>query len=924
MTLTLPAEGAAAALQERAWALKARAQSAWASDPSRTREAADALAVLLPAADPPGELQALTFWTRGLAMLAEGELPGALARLQAAEKQWRVLAQPLHAAQVQVAQLVPLSLMGRFDEAAACGAAAAVVLLQHRDELAAAKLAINLGSLEMQRDRYAEAAHHYKHAAVLAARAGATQHSIMADIGMADALSYAGRDDEAKLAYDRASMRADVHGLAVQSAQAEGGRALLALDAGQVREGLAGLVRARQAFERCGIEHDRLEVEKNLADAYLSLRLLPEALALYETLLARLRAQAGESTLPWLLLQLAAAQSLAGRTDLARTHLDEARAHLRQQSNTLGLAWTRLAQAELHLAESDDPLAEAAARDVDGAAGLPPALVRRANLILAACARRRGEPGMALKRLDVLHAELSAQPQLQLQARCWYERGLTLAVQGDAAGAAQAHEQAIASFEELRLALPGDELQHAVLGDHLGPYVERLAHALAHEPADAVLHWLDRYRARVLSERLEHGAVPSAPAEGADEDVAGSRRRLRWLQHHRQRRLQDGDGEPALALQVETAKLERDLVERARRQRVMQPYAGALTHSLVDAHRLLRNLGPDRALIEYGASGDEVFAVVVSGGRVQVLRRLATWPAVLDELRQLRFQLDTLRGDMEVLQPHLPQLTERTRRRLQQLHAWLLAPLESALAGTSEWVVVPHGVLHALPFAALCDERGWLNGRVRLRMAASAAVAALPMRPPLQAGGTALVVADTRSLIHVGREADTVAASLQRPVCLLGAQALVDATVNAARRADIVHLACHGEFRADNPQFSALHLADGAWTAMQIAESPVPARLVVMSACDTGLADRMLGDESVGLVRAFLLAGAHEVVASLWAVDDEATADFMRFFYQAWSRRSGDAAMALCEARFRASLLRPHPHFWAAFVLHGAPADRGV
>jgi CHAT domain-containing protein len=314
----------------------------------------------------------------------------------------------------------------------------------------------------------------------------------------------------------------------------------------------------------------------------------------------------------------------------------------------------------------------------------------------------------------------------------------------------------------------------------------------------------------------------------------------------------------------------------------------------------------------------------VTAGRVEVARSLARWPLVEEALRQLRFQLETLRGDPQALLPHMPLLLERARRRLQQLHGWLLAPLEPALAGADEWVIVPHGALHALPFAALHDGQGWLNERVGVRMAASAAVAALPPRPAAQAGAGALVAGDTSSLAHVAREVETVAAAVERPACLTGPALQVDATARAASRADLVHLACHGEFRADNAQFSALHLADGAWTAMQIAESPVPARLVVMSACDTGLAERLAGDESVGLVRAFLLAGAHEVVASLWAVDDAATADFMRFFYRAWADSQGNTASALRLARRQARALRPHPFHWGAFVLHGSPADRGT
>lgn len=934
------------AAEEQAWALKDQAQAAWNSDPTQTRAAALALTRLAsaaaapatpsstdtPTAEPaPNLLLTLAAWADGLALLAEGELPAALRRLRDAATRWHALQQPLHAAQVQVAEVVALSLMGRFEEALACGRTAETVLSAQGDELAAAKLAINLGSLEMQRDCYAAAALHYQRGSVLAARVGARQHSILADIGQADALSHAGELAEARHLYDRAEMRASTHGFAAQAASAERGRALLSLSEGRYREGLAGLVRARQVHEHRGIEHDRVEVEKYLADAYLSLRLLPEALALYETLLPRFRAQSGGSTLPWLLTQMAGARALAGQTALAQAHLDEAVEHFEAQAHAIGLAWVRLLNAELLRDLDDVAAAERSGRALVAQHGLPVVTAHRAQLLLAACERRRGQPAQALARLDELLAGLAATALPLLRTRALHQRGLALQALGRAAEGARAFEQAIAEFEDMCAALPGDDLQQAVLVDHIGPYIDRLRHALEHEPADAVLQWLDRYRARVLSDRLQHGQ-PEGPAEPGDGIDPNLRARLRWLQQQRQHRLQEGDAGLAPALQAEAESIEHRLLEEARRQRLLQagraPHAGpawdaatALAPTL-DLARVCGVFQGRRALVAYGVVGDELFAVVVAAGRVQLCRRLAGWVAVEAKLRQLRFQVDTLRCGSARLQGHMPQLLMRVEQHLRQLYDCLVAPLQACLGSAREWVVVPHGSLHALPFAALHDGRCWLNDRVQLRMAPSAAVAAMAARAMQAAAMPGLVVGDSQSLNHVDTEVQAVARALGQAPCLFGPEARVDEVAQQATNAAVLHLACHGEFRADNALFSSLHLSDGPWTALQIAERPLPARLVVMSACHTGVADRMPGDECVGLVRAFRLAGAHEIVATLWAVDDAATADFMASFYAAWAE-NGDAAAALQTARQQARALRPHPFHWAAFVLHGTPVLRG-
>jgi len=101
------------------------------------------------------------------------------------------------------------------------------------------------------------------------------------------------------------------------------------------------------------------------------------------------------------------------------------------------------------------------------------------------------------------------------------------------------------------------------------------------------------------------------------------------------------------------------------------------------------------------------------------------------------------------------------------------------------------------------------------------------------------------------------------------------------------------------------------------------ADLVVLSACQTGLgsgalADVPAGDDWVGLTRAFLHAGAGHVVATLWPVDDWATAALMERFYDGYSR-DADPARALAAAQ-RQLLVQPatsHPFYWAGFVTVG-------
>jgi len=133
---------------------------------------------------------------------------------------------------------------------------------------------------------------------------------------------------------------------------------------------------------------------------------------------------------------------------------------------------------------------------------------------------------------------------------------------------------------------------------------------------------------------------------------------------------------------------------------------------------------------------------------------------------------------------------------------------------------------------------------------------------------------------------------------------------------DVLHLACHGLFRADNPMFSAVKLHDGWLNAADVMQLNLKDALVTLSACESGRNTVLLGDEVIGLPRAFLGAGAASVVVSLWLVQDESTVTLMTHWYRELRERTGRAA-ALQAAQQALREKYPHPYYWAPFVLIG-------
>jgi CHAT domain-containing protein/Tfp pilus assembly protein PilF len=144
----------------------------------------------------------------------------------------------------------------------------------------------------------------------------------------------------------------------------------------------------------------------------------------------------------------------------------------------------------------------------------------------------------------------------------------------------------------------------------------------------------------------------------------------------------------------------------------------------------------------------------------------------------------------------------------------------------------------------------------------------------------------------------------------------------------IVHFATHSLLNSEHPELSGLVLSlvdeqgqpqDGFLRMHEIFNLRMPADLVVLSACQTGLGKELKGEGLVGLTRGFMYAGAARVVASLWEVNDAATAELMKRFYRRMLRDGMRPAAALREAQIEMwkSPQWQSPFYWGGFILQG-------
>jgi CHAT domain-containing protein len=282
-------------------------------------------------------------------------------------------------------------------------------------------------------------------------------------------------------------------------------------------------------------------------------------------------------------------------------------------------------------------------------------------------------------------------------------------------------------------------------------------------------------------------------------------------------------------------------------------------------------------------------------------------------------------------------------------HAYdaLVAPAADAIDAARELIIVPHGPLHQLPFAALADagQRALLDRARRIWHAPSATVrlraaARLPGAPSLPC----LAIScdgDLGELRHTGPEARAVAERCGGDLWANQAGAR-QRLIAEAGRYRLLHLACHGLFDLDDPQASWLEVGPGErLTAAEVhAELRLAAELVVLSACRSGVSRVLRGDEPIGLARAFLGAGARAVLVTLWPVEDSSARLLIEHFYAELLRGGArpdapDAADALRSAQIALRSMsageaaarlgapppvagpQPYadPRYWAAYVL---------
>lgn len=894
--------------------LKDICYSVWTSNPAAVKKVSDAIALLSVGQTEP-EIAAIKYWIDGIAAITRAELETAVTNLERSSAIYKKLGAEHESAQPLVAELIALAMLGRYDAAVRTGKRALRIFEKFGDELAAGKIELNLSNVVSRRERHRDAESFGTSARERFISIGETEWQTLAENSLANTYAELNEFRTAEKYYSEALKNARAARMKVTEAEIEASLGNLELLRGNYARALSLFESSRTNYEALGMPHQKAIAELEIADIYAELNLNSEAIEIYKRVAATLRK-----------LKLGAEEARAranygraamriGKQPLARRQLVIAGGLYEKERNPVAAASVLLDVARIEKASGDTAAAERLTKKARSilAKSENPRRALEANWLMAELLRERS-PGKARFAFDDLRRRA-----LKLQNFGYYQSALAASAKielasGNRAAARKLFEEAVASIETMRSPLPAEEFQIAFLADRLEPFQELMKLAIGDGRFAEAFVWLERFRARSLSDSMSTGGSGNPDIRFGNE-IAGLREELNW--HYKRLNTEDDGGADKTNRAI--ARLEKciaGLSRRARSSATTDTKSRVSYFASKDLHLLQRRLGRSKALVEYVETDGEIGAFVVTDRGVEYFDQLISNSDAVSLSRSLRSQFAPLRHSNIAGTGLLKTLKARTDQVLGRLHGKLIAPISGAI-GKRDLVLIPAGPLHLLPIHALHANGAYLIEGRNISYAPSAAVWSKLSEGRKQTFESALLMgyADEKiPMVHA--EVRTIKGSLNKVEVRTGEQATIREYFDGSATKDIIHLACHGVFRADNPMFSSLHLSDGWMTANDISSHKISASVVTMSACETGLNELAAGDEILGLTRGFLSAGARNVVQSLWTVNDAATSDLMSHFYNAIQRGQTIRA-SLRQAQITMIEKGSHPYHWAPFVLIG-------
>jgi tetratricopeptide (TPR) repeat protein len=828
----------------------------------------------------------------------------------------------------------PLILLGEYDRALAAAHRAQEIFNRSGDRLRLARLQINVGNIYHRQDRFSDALPCYEEAYNQLLPLNETEGIASSLHNIAVCLISLNDFRRAAATYERARAFCEEHDMPLAVVQADYNIAYLHYLRGEYSLAMDMLRATRDKAERAADPYHAALCRLDLADIYLELNLIGEAVDTAQEAFERFQ-QLG--------MRYEGAKALTGvAIALGRLHESRRAAELLVQARDVfgkerNSVWPSIIDLYCavilfndHQYDQSRALCLKALESFE-TAELPQRVIL-CRLMLVRLHLYTGKVQLAssnclraLRQLKSIEA-----PFLAYQAH--FLMGQVHEANQDYPAAYGAYQLSRELLETLRSNLHREELKIAFVQDRVEVYERLVKICLRRRSAvstEEAFRYIEEAKSPSLRDVISRQCQVLASNE-IDESEPGRRIRdlreaLNWYYHRiecehlsadgasleRRRRF----GELAQAREKELIKLLREMPDsEVGESEFRRPKPVSLREVRVA-------LGPDAALVEFFRVGSRFLGAVITADGYQIIP-VANIARVKASMALLQFQLSKLRLGTRYTNLLGPPLLRAAQAHLLELYEQLLAPLRHLLRAR-RLIFVPHDMLHYLPFHALFDGRQYLIDSYTISYAPSASVLALCCQKSGKAGGRPLIlgVPDARAP-NILPEVEVISTILADSELFVGESANEETLREKGPSSPFIHIATHAYFRQDNPLFSGIRLGTSYLTLLDVYRLNLPALLVTLSGCATGMSVVAGGDELLGLVRGFLCAGAQSLLLTLWDVHDAATTLFMKSFYIQLSQCQ-DRALALQRAMLDLREDYPHPYYWAPFLLVGKSRPEG-
>jgi CHAT domain-containing protein len=822
------------------------------------------------------------------------------------------------------ASIQPLILIGQYDRAFRNAKQARKIFTAQQDKWRLARLDLNTGNIFYRQDRFAEALTWYQRAhRYFLANADKDPEAMGVALHNIAVCLLRVNDLRRGLATHReARAFAEKHNMPALVGQADYNIAGLHYMRGEYGRAINLLLATREASKRNNDPYHVALCNLDLSEIYLELNLSGPAEEMAQEASRGFHKlgmgyEAGKS-----LVNLALAMARQEEADRALKMLAQARQQFVREKNLAWPFWTDFYRAVIlmKLGQYREARQVYFAANQFFRSGRIPTNLILGRLFLAQLYFHTGRLELATKACSTALAILKKVhlPALACQTHQLLAR--TYMSQGNKRKAYRSYQEARRLLEATRGGLRKEELKISFMEGKLEIYeglVQICLDSGEHTPEEA-FEYIEQSKSRSLQDMVSGSDSASTEASESQRKAIDLRAEINWYTHqHAQEQLSTSkaSAQRLAELQQEIHKRENALLRLTREIPSFEAESAGLASSKAATLEEIRDSLPaDSTLVEYFQIEDRLLAAVLTRDTLQIAP-VTDVLRVVPLLEKLEFQLGKLRLGPEYVRTFGDSLLKTTQRHLKELHDELVAPLESHLKG-QHLVIVPHGVLHRLPFQALFDGSRYLIDKFMISYAPSATILSLCHRRAVNEQGPSLVMGVPDAVAPlIGDEATAVASVIPRAELFLGEQATTAVLKEKGPHCRLIHIATHGFFRQDSPMFSGIRLGDAMLSLYDLYRLKLPAELVTLSGCATGVSTVAGGDELLGLVRGLIYAGARATLLTLWDVNDRSTLEFMTTFYRHLS--TGGKACALQKAVWDLRQRYPHPYFWAPFSLVG-------